>query len=95
VRELVTLDDVMDEMDLGPNGCAAALHGAYKLSEQKAAFASGALQHCMQRGSREAAVGRVSRCVSSTFNILVGLPHVLAMDGRHHMAGTVCLSHQQ
>ena len=24
VRELVTLDDVMDEMDLGPNGCAAA-----------------------------------------------------------------------
>ena len=22
VRELVTLDDVMDEMDLGPNGCA-------------------------------------------------------------------------
>ena len=26
VRELVTLDDVMDEMDLGPNGCAGAVY---------------------------------------------------------------------
>ena len=32
VRELVTLDDVMDEMDLGPNGCAAAFSGGMSLS---------------------------------------------------------------
>ncbi len=36
VRELVTLDDVMDEMDLGPNGCAAergwSRHAAPSLS---------------------------------------------------------------